>query len=584
MRTPLWPAAPATALVVLLLLAPVMYTFSPGLVLEGVRLAVERPGSLSPVANTPAVEVLKAGGRYTVVLRGPSLGAIPGSLVLALVVSSAATLLGFLAALAALLYRKLSRVAIVLAVVSLLPYPFVEAYVVRRLVDPENGLVNLALRPLGVGLVVQGVAGVALYQVLVFTPIAFIILYGYMSGISREAVESALQLGAAGARLAWLVARLSSPAIAASAAVTAVLSLDDVAGPLVFQMDSGARSLLAYRAYSYFMESVTGTVSPTALGYSVILLSVSLAVFLAGYPFIAKTYRGLQPASRNAGILPRLGLRGAWAVAALAVSLGAPALVKLLAIAYGFSGNWVASPIPSIGFDSFRALFEMPDLVRGVLNSLFYTAVSLAVSLVLALPASHVLARRAGRLAALADAVVNIPVAVPGIVLAYAYYVVFHSLFAGTLLDPITGPWIYLVAGYTVRRLTLLYKAAQALVASIPVELEEAAAALGAGVGRVERAIIAPIAIQRLQPAIVFTALSIATEVSLSITIGGLAGSSGFTHPAPLMYLVAGYMSYGGLAYAGVLALATTILHAGVVVLALLEARLALIILRKSYR
>ena len=200
------------------------------------------------------------------------------------------------------------------------------------------------------------------------------------------------------------------------------------------------------------------------------------------------------------------------------------------------------------------------------------------------MPASHALTRRTGKLAALADVVVDIPLAVPGIVLAYAYYVAFHSLFASTLLDPITGPQIYLVAGYTVRRLPLLYKAAQALVASIPVELEEAAAALGAGVGRVERAVIAPIAIQRLQPAIVFTALSIATEVSLSITIGGLAGSSGFTHPAPLMYLVAGYMSYSGLVYAGVLALATTILHVGVVALALLDARLALIILRKSYR
>jgi len=560
-----------------------MYTFSPGLVLEGIKLAVEQPGSLSPVVDTPAIEVLKTGSRYTLVLRGPSLGAIPGSLALALVVSLAATLLGFLAALVALLYRKLSRAAIVLAVVSLLPYPFVEAYVVRRLVDPENGLVNLVLRPLGVGLVVQGVAGVALYQVLGFTPIAFIILYGYMSGISREAVESALQLGAAGAKLAWLVARLSSPAIAASAAMTAVLSLDDVAGPLVFQMDPGARSLLAYRAYSYFMESVAGTVSPTALGYSVILLSMSLAVFLAGYPFIAKTYRGLQPASRDAGILPRLGLRGAWAVAALAVSLGTPTLVKLLAIAYGFSGNWVASPIPSIGLDSLKVLLEMPDLVRGVLNSLFYTAVSLPASLALVLPASHVLARKTGRLAALADTVVNIPVAVPGIVLAYAYYVAFHGLFAGTPLDPITSPWIYLVAGYTMRRLPFLYKAAQALIASIPVELEEAAAALGAGVGRIERAVIAPIAIQRLQPAIVFTASGIATEVSLSITVGGLAGSSGFTHPAPLMYLVAGYMSYGGLVYASVLALAITLLHVGVVALALFEARLALVILGKSY-
>ncbi|ALL00204.1 ABC-type Fe3+ transport system, permease component [Pyrodictium delaneyi] len=584
MHTPLWLVLPTVLLVVVLLLAPLAVMFSPEALLEGVRLAIEQPGSLAPVTSRPAVELVKLGDRSIIVLRGPSLGVIPNSLTLALVVSLVSTLLGFLAALAALLYRVLSRVATVLVLVSLLPYPFVEAYVVRRLLDPDHGLVNLVLRPLGLGLAVQGLAGVALYQVTVFTPVAFVVLYGYVSGLSREAVEAALQLGARGLQLARLVARLSGPALAASAALTAVLSLDDVAGPLVFQMDPGARSLLAYRAYSYFMESVTGTVSPTALGYSVILLTASLAIFLAGYPFIARTYRGLQSGGRYEGLLPRLDRHALGALTVLVVALGLPALVKLLAILYGISGSWVASPLPSPGLDSLRMLAGMPDVARGIANSLLYTSIALAASMALVLPAAHVLARRTGHLAVLADALIDMPVAVPGIVMAYAYYIVFHSLFADTPLDPITSPWIYLVAGYTVRRIPLLYKAAQAVVASIPVELEEAAAALGAGAGQIERAVIAPLAIQRLYPAIVFTGLSIATEVSLSITIGGLAGSSGFTHSAPLMYLVAGYMSYGGLVYAGVLALATTVLHAGVVALAVLEAKLALIVLRKSYR
>ncbi|HID41134.1 MAG TPA: hypothetical protein EYP33_03145 [Pyrodictium sp.] len=46
-------------LVLVLLLAPLVIMFSPEALLEGIRLAIEQPGSLAPVTGRPAVELVK---------------------------------------------------------------------------------------------------------------------------------------------------------------------------------------------------------------------------------------------------------------------------------------------------------------------------------------------------------------------------------------------------------------------------------------------------------------------------------------------------------------------------------------------
>ena len=222
--------------------------------------------------------------------------------------------------------------------------------------------------------------------------------------------------------------------------------------------------------------------------------------------------------------------------------------------------------MPSPGLHQLRLLSSSPDILRAVLNSFLYTTVSIILVLVLLSPAAYAVARRLIRASGLLDAAIMSTIAIPGIVLAYAYYQFFTSIVGpGSPLSPIGVPWLYLVLGYVVRRAPLYYKPLSALVSSLPLELEEAARNLGAGISRIYRSIVAPIIIRRGVGIAAFTSLSIASEVSLSITIGGLGGSSGANHPAPLTNLVASYISFSGLAYAGALALALTLLYALVI-------------------
>ena len=545
---------------------PLLALLTPTTLARSVFSVLRDPGFAGPTLIYSPITIIYKPRITIIVLDFPLIGSLWLTVLVALIVSVASFLLAYIVLVPAILYRPITRLSMLLAIIGLLPYPFIEAYVVQRVFDPRIGLVNTLLKKLGVIIVVKGAIGVLIYQVLVFTPVAFVILLSYVYSLPREQLEAALQLGARGASLARLIYRAAKPAIVASLSLVFVLSVDDVAGPLVFEQDPSARSLLAYRAYTYFLNSVYGGFSYTALGHAIVLLLLSVLVFAISYRSIAETYRGITSGHEKAGLLPRLDRVGALGLVTVMAFLGPSALLKILCIAYGFSSKWVASPLPSPGLHQLRLLSSSPDILRAMLNSFLYTIASIVVVLILLSPAAYIVARRLIRASGLLDAALMSTMAIPGIVLAYAYYQFFTGLLGpGSVLSPIGSPWLYLVLGYAVRRAPLYYKPLSALVSSLPIELEEAARNLGASLARIYKSIVAPIIIRRGVGIAAFTSLSIASEVSLSITIGGLGGSSGANHPAPLTNLVASYMSFSGLAYAGALALALTLLYALVV-------------------
>ena len=82
-----------------------------------------------------------------------------------------------------------------------------------------------------------------------------------------------------------------------------------------------------------------------------------------------------------------------------------------------------------------------------------------------------------------------LPLAIPGIVLAFGYLV----SFAGTTIDPRVNPVPLLVIAYAVRRLPYMVRAAYAGFQQISVTLEEAAINLGSSGFRALRRITLPL-------------------------------------------------------------------------------------------
>ncbi len=532
-------------------------------------LAAREPGIFYPVAHPPLVSSTRIDGSLVVFIRGPSLGSVGNSLLVALSSSLAATVAGLVAASSAYLYRGVRRLWWLVAVAAL-GIPFVEAYVVERLSSLEFGLPGLLLRhgfPLV--LVPAGLAAVALYEALAFTPFAAAIVGSYLFSVPREEVEAAIQMGARGPRLLLLLARLAAPAVAASFFFGVLYVVDDVSGPFVFSGDPLARSLLSYRAYTYFAEAASGLFSAQGVGYAVLLLLVALPFFAAAYIVQGKMVR--EKGHETGGSIMH-GASPLWLLAFLA-AVGPSAAMRLFSVAYAFSDRWVASLLPELGLGSIKLLAGLPDALKAALNSGVYAAVAAAaIAAIGGLMAWHV-ARRLP-CSGLVEAAAVLPLAVPGVTMAYGLLLAVLSLGGSMARLLLSWPVLLLLLGYFVRRLPLYYYAARAVVNTVPREAEEAAANLGASLGIIYRSIAAPLVFSKTLPILVFVAVSVAGEVSLSVTIGGLGGSTGWGHPAPLMYIVAGYMGYSGLKYGGAMAAAALLSYSLAAALTLTATRL----------
>ena len=112
----------------------------------------------------------------------------------------------------------------------------------------------------------------------------------------------------------------------------------------------------------------------------------------------------------------------------------------------------------------------------GVRNSVFLSMGSTLIDVVLGVGIAFILVRRRFHGSGLLDALAMMPLAVPGIVLAFGYV----AGFRGMPLDPRRNPLPLLMIAYSMRRLPYMVRAAYAGFQQTSVTLEEAAMNVGA--------------------------------------------------------------------------------------------------------
>ena len=400
---------------------------------------------------------------------------------------------------------------------------------------------------------IRGLAGVFLYQFAVLYPIALVIVSGYISSMPGELIEASYSLGGRpSTTILRIIIPYSKPAIIASLITTFTFSIDDVVGPIIFQGDSSARNLLSYRVYAYFIEEITGRIVPQSAGYALILLLISIAVFVFGYRYIPIIYRsfGSLLVFSAKHYRERISIGSALLFLMVSIVNFAITAPMIISVIYAFSEKWIASPFPILGSSPFNLLFQSSTRLRAVLNSLLYTLASIVISAFISFIAGYYTSRFKSVFSVLIDLLISIPLALPGIVVAYSYFHTFTRL--NLFPSPIRSPWIYLILAYAVRRTPYLYRVVQTMVTSIPLDLEEAAEFLGANFPLKMRDVVLPLMAKPLKISILITCIQIATEVSTSITIGGLGGAQGFNHQAPITYVVYTDISLSGLVYANI--------------------------------
>ncbi|MEM4650376.1 MAG: iron ABC transporter permease [Pyrobaculum sp.] len=545
MRFIRWSTALGYAFLGLFLVLPLVFIFWQVLAGIGeVYTSITDPFYINPSPDAFANAVfIRPTDPPTVVIRGPDLGVVLNSLWVALTVAAVDVALGFVLAYVLAKYVFPGRTLLgLLATIPLIVMPFAAAYIVRKILDPRWGTLNWILHDvlnLPFKVEISGLAAVAIVQSLMYLPIAYLNIYAALTRVDPTLEEVANNLGADERKAVRdVVLPLSTPGLAAAFVLVFIFAIDDVAAPIIFQDDPAARKLLSYQVYSKFLDQLRGQISPTAAFLALILLTISVASFLAVRKYVglrqyAMLIRQLRPKSYTPGPLGKV------LIYALSFPLIATAAAPLIgALTLVFADRWTTTPLPeALSLQNAAArlaeVFQNPLFLRGVVNTMYYgvaaTLIMVAVGIAIAVAA----ARFKGPAADALDALATMPIAIPGLVVAYAYFLTslqFTTALRGVspdladLLDPLRHPELYLIIGYSVRKLPFVVRSIYAGLQQIHPSMEEVALNLGDGYTGVLRRILIPLLKNNILSGALIGFVYVTSEVSLSITLGVLKG------------------------------------------------------------
>lgn len=373
--------------------------------------------------------------------------------------------------------------------------PFVGAVGMKILFARAGALSTLAMR---LGLADGPVdwfgafplTGVVLLETLHLFPILYLNLVAALANIDPSLEEAAANLGASPGRVFRRVTLpLAAPGLFGGMALIFVWSFTELGTPLVF----GFRRVLPVMIYDGIAEIGT---NPSAYGQVVFVLAVAALGFMLG-KWLTRRQRNVATLGRlSVGRKEtRLGAGGtllAWAgVGALLFVAVLPHLSVLL---LSVSRRWFLTVLPEGWTMEFYVRAMSDDLTRGALvTSLGLSLAATALDILLGFGIAWLCVRRKAFGSDWLDTLAMLPLAVPGLVIAFGYLGAFGKTFGGTLLDPRHNPLILLAAGYSIRRLPYMVRAAHAGLEQVSRTYEEAAANLGASPWRVVKRITLPL-------------------------------------------------------------------------------------------
>jgi iron(III) transport system permease protein len=355
--------------------------------------------------------------------------------------------------------------------------PFVGAIGMRQLLA-RFGSVNLLLLELGVinepidWLGGGSFWGVVILEVLHLYPIMYLNLAAALANVDPSLEEAARNMGANSFKLFRTVTfPLMLPGYFAGAIIVFIWAFTDLGTPLIFEY----REVVAVQIFSMVTD-----LHQNPMGYAFVVVVLALTLFffylskriLGGgrYEMLGRGHvtSAARPASASITIM------------AYAVVLGISALALIPHLGVwltSVTGRWFLSVLPSeYTMKFYKDVFSHDLALLSIKNSLLLSSLSTIIDVVLGITIAYLLARKRVPGRNVLDALAMLPLALPGLVLAFGYV----AAFSATPLDARVNPVPLLVIAYAVRRLPYMVRAAYAGFQQTSVALEEAAINLGA--------------------------------------------------------------------------------------------------------
>lgn len=382
---------------------------------------------------------------------------------------------------------------------NLVPFflsPFVGAVSWIYLAAPNAGLLNHIAAAYLSGpddfFNVYSLWGVIWVLSLFYTPYVYLFVIGPMRRMD-PALEDAARVHGAGFWLTvrYVTAPLMLPALLSGALIVFVTSAGLFDVPLALAAPHAIHTIPT-QVFS-LVQYPSDYGKAAAIGVLVMAITVMFGMLQRGYisrrSFVTVSGKGYRP---------RTIRLGRWWIAAVAFELfyiaSGVVLPMAALILVSFSRLWTGWPdLAQFTLYNYDQILLHNDLARRALgNSLIIAVLGATLGVVLTIFQSYYLQRGRGKLRVVMDAVLSLPLGIPGIILGLGFLIL---LIRTPLYSTL---WIILIA-YLARFFPFAMRTISAMLLSISADLEESARACGASWLQTMKVVVLPL----IRPAIV---------------------------------------------------------------------------------
>ena len=378
-----------------------------------------------------------------------------------------------------------------LLLVPMVMPPFVGAVGMQQLLS-RYGSINLLLMKMGLmsssapfDWLGSGFWAVVVLEVLHLYPIMYLNVAAALSNVDPSLEEAAKNMGASSFRLFRTITfPLMLPGYFAGAIIVFIWAFTDLGTPLIFNYS---------RVVPVVIFDAVSDIHTNPMGFAMVVLVLLMTVvffivskrFLGGNNYQMMSRGHVLGASKP--VAPKL-VPVVWFGLGILTFLAV--LPHISVVLSSVAENWFMSVLPGGYTTEYLGKVFTHDLtVSSIRNSLFLSTLSTILDIVIGVTVAYLLVRKVFPGRDLLDVLAMLPLALPGLVLAFGYV----GAFSGTFLDIMNNPMPLLVIAYAIRRLPYMVRAAYAGFQQTSETLEEASLNLGATPTRTLRKITMPL-------------------------------------------------------------------------------------------
>lgn len=361
--------------------------------------------------------------------------------------------------------------------------PFVGAIGIKAMLG-QAGAVNSFLANLGlmnpeapIDWLGEGqLLGIVVMEVLHLYPIIYLNAAAALANLDPALEEAAASAGCPPARRFWRVTLpLIMPGVFAGGTIVFIWAFTELGVPLVFDYNR-VTSVQIFNS----IKDLSGNPFPYAL--VVVMLAFSTLIYLGSKRLFGGANSGGGGRATMAREVVRLPLKyGLLCSAAFAFVTFLAVIPHLGVVLLSVAKDWYGTVLPeSLTLIHYKDALGHDLTLSSITNSLKYSSLATLLDLVLGIGVAYVVVRTrlAGR--QILDAMAMLPLAVPGLVLAFGYMAMTREGRAFDWLIIGENPALILIIAYSVRRLPYVVRSAAAGFQQVSPALEEAAQNLGA--------------------------------------------------------------------------------------------------------